>query len=175
VARSTDNRTEDAGLVSRIGPVEVDWPRTAGYYGGVGLAVGLGLIEAPLGLFIAAVPLVKMLSRPGVTRSLRFVGQLVEGAAKPVGGDGDGYVRLVDPPAVATTNGRRRRIAGSAEAAGVNGTARRRTPARRTSSTSRRSTARSGGAATPHTTGRPAARSPRRSTGGSPSRAAESE
>jgi hypothetical protein len=116
VARTTDNPTADAGLVSRLGPVEVDWPRTAGYYGGVGLAVGLGLIEAPLGLFIAAVPLVKMLSRPGVARSLRFVGQLVEGAAKPVGGDGDGYVRLVDPPAVTTADRRRRRIAGSAPA-----------------------------------------------------------
>jgi hypothetical protein len=152
VARTTDNRSEDAGLVSRIGPVEVDWPRTAGYYGGVGLAVGLGLIEAPLGLFIAAVPIVKMLTRPGVARSLRFVGQLIEGAAKPVGGDGDGYVRLVGHPTVGTTDRRRRRVAGSAEAASVNGTAHRRTPARRTSSATGRSRARAGGAPTPRTT-----------------------
>lgn len=104
-----DDRGENAGLVSRVGPVEVDWPRTAGYYGGVAAAVGLGLIEAPLGVFIAAVPLMKMLSRPGVTRSLRFVGQLVDGAARPVGGDGDGYVRLADARAGQPSRRRRTR------------------------------------------------------------------
>jgi hypothetical protein len=101
VSDAVDDRGENTGLVSRVGPVEVDWPRTAGYCGGIALAVGFGLIEAPLGAFIAAVPVMKMLSRPGVSRSLRFVGQLVDGASRPVGGDGDGYVRLADPRAVA--------------------------------------------------------------------------
>ena len=97
VVDGVEDRGENAGLVSRVGPVEVDWPRTAGYYGGIALAVGLGLIEAPLGAFIAAVPMMKMLSRPGVSRSLRFVGQLVDGVSRPVGGDGDGYIRLTEP------------------------------------------------------------------------------
>lgn len=104
-----ENRGENAGLVSRVGPIEVDWPRTAGYYGGVALAVGLGVIEAPLGAFIAAVPVMKMLSRPGIARSLRFVGQLVDGASRPVGGDGDGYIRLTNSRPVQQIERRRPR------------------------------------------------------------------
>jgi hypothetical protein len=91
-------------LVSRVGPLELDWPRSLGYFGGVGLTVGAGLIEPPLGVFIAAVPFLKMLDLPRLPGLPRFVAQVFEGVAKPVGGDSQGTVRLVsaegasDPP-----------------------------------------------------------------------------
>jgi hypothetical protein len=37
------------------GTVEVDVPRSVGYFGGLAVAGGVGLIEPPLALFIAAV------------------------------------------------------------------------------------------------------------------------
>jgi hypothetical protein len=82
-------------LVSRLGPLELDWPRSLGYFGGIGIAVAAGLIEPPLGLFIAAVPFLKMLDLPGLPEVPRFVAQVFEGVAKPVGGDSQGTVRLV--------------------------------------------------------------------------------
>lgn len=85
----------DRGLVNRIGPVEINWPRAIGYYGGLGLAVGFGMIEPPFGLFIAAVPLFKMLNRPKASRPVRLVSQIIDGASQPVGGDGDQAIKLV--------------------------------------------------------------------------------
>ena len=85
----------DRGLVNRIGPVEIDWPRAVGYYGGLGLAVGFGMIEPPFGLFIAAVPLFKMLNRPKASRPVRLLSQIMDGASQPVGGDGDPAIKLV--------------------------------------------------------------------------------
>jgi hypothetical protein len=82
-------------MVSRVGPFEIDWPRSMGFFGGVGLAVGLGVIDPPLGLFIAAVPFLKMLDLPRLSTPTRFIGQVFEGVAKPVGGDTEGTVRLV--------------------------------------------------------------------------------
>lgn len=97
-------REDGDGLVSRIGPLELDWPRSLGFFGGVGLAVAIGVIDPPLGLFIAAVPFLKMLDLPSLPQIPRFFGQVFEGVAKPVGGDSEGTVRLVtskgsdDPP-----------------------------------------------------------------------------
>lgn len=92
---SNDGRPpEDRGLTTRIGPIEIDWPQSIGYYGGIGLAVTAGLIEAPLGIFIAAVPVFKMLNFPGAPLPVRFTSQLFEGASKPVGGDGDAAIRV---------------------------------------------------------------------------------
>lgn len=85
---------EDRGLVSRWGPLEVDWQRTLGYFGGAAAAVAFGVIEAPLGLAIAAVPFVSMLSDPRAPRHSRAVGQVFEGAMKPIGSQGEGTVRL---------------------------------------------------------------------------------
>jgi hypothetical protein len=84
-------------MVGRIGPVEVDWPRSLGFFGGVALAVGVGLIEPPLGLFIAAVPFLKMLKADALPAPGQFVGRIFEGMAKPVGGDGEGTIRLASP------------------------------------------------------------------------------
>ncbi len=85
----------DRGLTNRIGPVEINWPRAIGYYGGLGLAVGFGMIEPPFGLFIAAVPLFKMLNRPKASRPVRLLSQIMDGASQPVGGDGDPAIKLV--------------------------------------------------------------------------------
>lgn len=85
---------EDRGLTSQIGPVEIDWPRTIGYYGGIMLATGFELIELPLALFIAAVPFFRMLNAPQASRPVRFLSQFLEGASKPVGGSAEATVRL---------------------------------------------------------------------------------
>lgn len=81
----------------RVGGVTVDVPRTVGYYGGVAVAVGLGLVEPPLGLFIAAVPAIKALTHRAAPKAVRFAGEILEGGAKPVGGDADAVVRIDDP------------------------------------------------------------------------------
>lgn len=83
-----ETNPQDRGLVSRIGPVEVDWPRSIGYFGGVTLATALGIIEPPIAIFIAAVPFFRAFIRPSAPRPVRFTGQVLAGAAIPVGGGG---------------------------------------------------------------------------------------
>lgn len=61
------------GLTSRVGPIEIDWPRSIGYYSGLGATVALEFIEPPLAIFIAAIPFFKMLNRPLASRPTRFV------------------------------------------------------------------------------------------------------
>jgi len=80
----------------QVGPVLVDVPRSIGYFGGVGAAVALGLVEPPLATFIAAAPFLVMLTHRSLPAPVRFLGESLEGAAKPVGGDDAGYVRLQD-------------------------------------------------------------------------------
>jgi hypothetical protein len=93
-----DNTAEqERGLTSRIGPVEVEWPLTVGYYGGIALAIALELIEPPLALFVAAIPFLKMLNQPGASQPTRLVSQVLQGMAKPVGGDSPSSVRLTTP------------------------------------------------------------------------------
>lgn len=95
--RETKQDGPEPRIVTRLGPLELDWPRSVGYFGGVGLAVAAGLIDPPLGVFIAAVPFLKMLDLPKMPSLPRVVGQVLEGVAKPVGGDSEGTVRLVSP------------------------------------------------------------------------------
>jgi hypothetical protein len=90
---------QDRGLVSRIGPVKVDWPRSLGYYGGIGLAVAAGVIDPPLAIFIAAIPFLKMLNRPKASQAVRFIGQVLDGAAKPVGGSSEATIELEESAA----------------------------------------------------------------------------
>lgn len=84
----------DHELISHIGSIEIDWPRTLGYYAGIGVATALELIEPPLALFIAAVPLFKMLNTHGMPALGRFLGQFFEGAAQPVGGSAQATIRV---------------------------------------------------------------------------------
>src|SRR3978361_894293 len=92
VARMSSKRL----LELRLGSVTVDVPRTLGYYGGVAAAVGLGLAEPPLAVFIAAVPLMKLLTHRALPGPVRAVGEFLEGASKPVGGDAEAVFGLVD-------------------------------------------------------------------------------
>ncbi|QBD76734.1 hypothetical protein EPA93_12250 [Ktedonosporobacter rubrisoli] len=96
MAEQQDVSEQNLGMASRVGPVEVDWPRTIGYYGGIGLAWAFELLEPPLLIFIAAVPLLKMLNHPNAPKATRFVGQILEGAAKPVGGSAESTIQLAD-------------------------------------------------------------------------------
>jgi hypothetical protein len=86
---------QDRGLVSQIGPLKVDWPRSIGYYGGIGIALAAGMIEPPLALFIAAIPFLKMLNQPDASQAVRFISQVLDGAAKPVGGSAEATIQLV--------------------------------------------------------------------------------
>jgi len=80
-----------------VGPVEIDIPRTLGYYGGISAAVVFGVLEPPIAVFIAALPVIKMLGTRVAPPPLRFFAQILQGAGKPVGSDGQGTIRLNDP------------------------------------------------------------------------------
>ncbi len=96
MAQQDDQLQEgEANLVSRIGPVEVDWPRTIGFYGGLALAVATEMVAPPLALFVAAYPLLKMLNRPKAPRGVQIIAQVLEGAAQPINGDAEGTIRVV--------------------------------------------------------------------------------
>lgn len=88
---------QDRGLTTQIGALQVDWPRTAGYYGGIALATAFDLIAPPLAIFIAAVPFLKMLNRPQAPLPVRFISQVFDGASKPVGGDSEATIELATP------------------------------------------------------------------------------
>ncbi len=85
-------------LEVQVGTVEVDVPRSVGYFGGLA-AVGLGFIEPPLALFVAAGPVFKALTDSALPRAVRIIGEVLEGAAKPVGSDADGVIQLGDQKA----------------------------------------------------------------------------
>lgn len=118
--------SEERGLTSDIGPLEIEWPLTVGYYGGIALALAAGVIEPPLALFIAAIPFFKMLNRPDASRPTRVVSQVLDGMAKPVGGDSPAAIRLHTAPGRAARKGvlaeardlADRRRGGEAKAAG---------------------------------------------------------
>jgi hypothetical protein len=105
------NEPEDQGLVTRVGPLEIDWPKSLGYYGGIGLAVAFELIEPPLALFVAAIPVLKLLKQPREPWPVRVVADVLEGAAKPVGGDAESVVRVAAATGQADGPGRPPRFA----------------------------------------------------------------
>jgi len=107
MADSEQEEPEEQGLLTRIGPVELEWAKAIGYYGGIAAAVAFELVEPPLALFIAAVPLLKMLKYPGEPGGIRVVAAVLEGAAMPVGGDAESVVR------VASTGNKRKRRRGA--------------------------------------------------------------
>ncbi len=93
----TKKTSKDRAIHLDIGPLEIDIPRTLGYYGGISAAVAFGVLEPPVAVFIAVVPLIKMLSTRVAPPPLRFLAQMLQGAGKPVGSDGQGTIRLNDP------------------------------------------------------------------------------
>lgn len=74
-----------------------------GYFGGLAAAVGLGLIEPPLAVFSAAVPVFKALTNSALPKVVRTVGEVLEGAAKPVGSDAEEVLALQDQRDTGTT------------------------------------------------------------------------
>lgn len=90
----------DQGKVLQFGPLRIDVPRSVGFYGGIAAAVGFGIIDPPLGLFIAAVPILKMATNSSAPQPLQWLGQVFDGMAKPLGGDSEGTIRLADPTAL---------------------------------------------------------------------------
>lgn len=91
-----DEEKQEQGMTSRVGILEIDWPKTVGYYGGIGLALALEVIDPPVAVFIAAIPIFKMLSHPKLPMPLRITGQVLEGASQPVGGADEATVHLAD-------------------------------------------------------------------------------
>jgi hypothetical protein len=67
-----------------------------GYYGGLAVAVRNRPHRAALALFIAAVPVLKVLTNTALPPLVGAVGELLEGAAKPVGSDAEGVIHLKD-------------------------------------------------------------------------------
>jgi len=96
-AKPSTETNKDRAIHLDIGPVEIDIPRTLGYYGGISAAVAFGVLEPPIAVFIAALPVIKMLGTRVAPPPLRFLAQLLQGAGKPVGSDGQGTIRLNDP------------------------------------------------------------------------------
>ena len=92
--RTADQFEEDRGMVGQAGPLVVDWPRSIGYFGAVTLAVALELVPLPIGAFIAVIPFLKLLKRSSDSRRTRFVAAVFEGAAIPVGGQSESFIRL---------------------------------------------------------------------------------
>jgi hypothetical protein len=88
-----EEEDEDKKFVARVGPVDVDWPRAIGFYGGIVAAVAFDLIAPPLALFVAVVPLLKLLKRRQASSWEKVVASVLEGASKPVGGDAEAVVR----------------------------------------------------------------------------------
>src|SRR5690349_14619624 len=97
----------EQGITGQADHIEIDWPRSLGFFGGLGVAAALGLVPMPIAVFVASVPFLKLLNRPDASMPQTFVSHLVDGAAKPVGGDSEGTVRWA-PKAV-----RGRRSSGS--------------------------------------------------------------
>ena len=73
-----------------------------------GIAAALELVPLPIALFVAGVPFLKLLNRPHATTPQRFISHLVDGAAKPVGGDSEGTVRWAPAEIKRMDSGRRR-------------------------------------------------------------------
>jgi hypothetical protein len=84
---------QEHGITGTVGDrVEVDWPKSLGFFGAIGAATALELIPIPIALFVASVPFLKLLNRPNAPMAGKFLSELVDGASKPVGGDSEGTV-----------------------------------------------------------------------------------
>src|SRR3982074_3477244 len=83
---------EEQGITSKVGEVEIDWPRSLGFFGALGAATALEFIPIPIALFVASVPFLKLLNRPDAPKASKFFSEVVAGASKPVGGDSEGTI-----------------------------------------------------------------------------------
>ncbi|HET9782974.1 MAG TPA: hypothetical protein VFR33_14495 [Candidatus Dormibacteraeota bacterium] len=112
MARQVTSRAprDDKQVSGQVGNhLLVDWPRSIGFFGALGAAVALDLVPIPIAFFVASVPFLKLLNRPHASTGRTFVSHLVDGAAKPVGGDSEGTIRWDDsrPTGQSRTGNRR--------------------------------------------------------------------
>jgi hypothetical protein len=91
--RTPRDRRGVTGNVGHDNQIMVDWPRSIGFFGALGVAAALELVPMSVAVFVAAVPFLKLMDDPGASTPRRFISHLVDGAAKPVGGDSEGTVR----------------------------------------------------------------------------------
>ena len=157
--------TRDKGMSRKIGPMEIDVPRTAGYYGGVAAAVAFGLIEWPVAIFIGAIPMIRLMRGRRLPGPVQFAVHLLDGAAQPVGGDAEGTLQLNRMPASVTRAANA--VGAAANAVGRTFSARPVSPRRRAatakratarkSSTTRSAAPKTASKRTPATTSRPSA------------------
>jgi hypothetical protein len=89
-----EDQQQPRPLRVQLGPVQVDFVKTAGYYGGIMAAVAAGMIEWPLAIFIAGVPFYKLLQHPDASLPVQVVSDALDGAARPVGGSSEGVIKL---------------------------------------------------------------------------------
>jgi hypothetical protein len=78
-------------------PAEIDWPMALGYYSGIGLALAFEMMEPPLALFIAAIPILNLLHRPRASWPTGLLSPLLHGMARPRGDDGASASELSTP------------------------------------------------------------------------------
>ncbi len=84
---------DQRGLVGTYGNIQVDWPRSLGFFGALGAAIALDLVPIPIAIFVGSVPFFKLLNQPNAPKPQRFFSHVMDGAAKPVGGDSEGTIR----------------------------------------------------------------------------------
>ena len=97
----TRTRRDERGVTGEVGKndqIAVDWPRSIGFFGALGVAAAMDLVPLPIAIFVGAVPFLKLLDDPNSSFPRRFFSHLVDGAAKPVGGDSEGTVRWASGP-----------------------------------------------------------------------------
>jgi hypothetical protein len=87
---------QDAEFVTQVGPLHVDWPRSVGYFGGIAIAIAFDLIAPEIALFAAVIPIVKLFRRKDPTKLERAIAAVIEGAAKPLGGDAEAVVHAAE-------------------------------------------------------------------------------
>src|SRR3981081_1217306 len=104
---------DEPGITSKVGQVEIDWPRSLGFFGAIGAATALELIPIPIAVFVAGVPFLKLLNRPDAPKVSKFFSEVVAGASKPVGGDSEGTIHWSKK---ANADGRRRARGGKSTA-----------------------------------------------------------
>jgi hypothetical protein len=85
---------QDRRVTRRIGPLDSEWPRSIGYYGGIGLAVAAGMLGVPVALSVAAIPFLKVRNRPTASWATGVVAPVRDGAAKPIGSHGEATIQL---------------------------------------------------------------------------------
>jgi hypothetical protein len=84
---------EDKPFVIRVGGIDIDYAKSLGFYGGIGMAVAFGIVAPELAAFVALVPLLKLFKRKNAGIAEKFGAAVLEGAAKPLGGDAEEVVR----------------------------------------------------------------------------------